>query len=74
LAFLASDDLEIRLSNDAVTMANAGLWQDAERIINNVNSQDPTVVWNRILIDLHAESHREFINYDIYLYFPVSDT
>lgn len=66
LAFLSSPDPEIILSNEAVAMANAGLWQDAERIMNNVTSQDPTVIWNRILINLHAESHREFINYDIY--------
>ncbi len=41
--------------NQAVALAQAGLWKDAQAAIAQVTSADPTVVWDAALIKLHAE-------------------
>ena len=45
-----------QLNNEAVELAQAGLWQEAEALIGQLDSQDPTVNWNRALISLYAET------------------
>ena len=49
------------LNNQAVVSAQAGLWRDADTLINQIESNDPIVIWNQIIIDLHAMSMKMFI-------------
>lgn len=52
----ASAPAAVRTSvNKAVTLAQAGLWKDAQAAIASVSSTDATAVWNAALIKLHAE-------------------
>jgi hypothetical protein len=40
--------------NQAVALAQAGLWKEAQETIATVQSADPTVAWNAGLIQLHS--------------------
>ncbi len=58
---------DVRAANDeAVNHANFGLWQDAERLINNIESSDPTINWNHTLINLHVDALRQGVARAIY--------
>lgn len=62
---------EIALNNEAVALANAGLWQDASATISQLNSLDPTILWNETLITLYEQAHLELISSGI---FPLLQT
>ena len=80
LTFDGSDFVEVNLSpapadlpadvlaanDEAINDANFGLWQDAEMLINGIQSDNPTVNWNRTIINLHATALRQGIERAIY--------
>ena len=50
------------LNNRAVELAQAGLWPEAQTNINRallLDDEQPTIVWNALLIDLHADARAE---------------
>ena len=68
----APNDLQ-RLNDRAVRLAQAGLWMDAQEVIDEalgVYVEDPrlnsTVDWNRILIELHAEALQIQVQTSVY--------
>ncbi len=63
LKFLDSSSSEIQqLNNQAVELAQAELWQDAQIIIKealSVDNQDKTVAWNASVINLQTDAKRD---------------
>ncbi|MEM7335127.1 MAG: hypothetical protein AAF490_23820, partial [Chloroflexota bacterium] len=47
------DETAVNLNNEAVALANAGLWQDASLTLVELNSDDPTVVWNQVIVGIY---------------------
>lgn len=57
------------LNDTAVRFAQAGLWQDAQALIDQAQQLDPaeqSVRWNKILIDLHVQGYREQLRSNSY--------
>lgn len=56
-------------NNEAVQLARAGLWKDAQAAIEQAQSlkaDHPIVRWNAALIDLHAQAYRDQVNAQTY--------
>ncbi|MCP5100476.1 MAG: hypothetical protein GY943_33420 [Chloroflexi bacterium] len=68
LTRLAGDDEAVRLNNEAVRLAQAGIWYAALPIISQVESLDPAIFWNRIIIERHTQA---FVNGVDHGFFPL---
>ena len=55
LATLSGDSEAVTLNNEAVRLAQAGVWKAASETMARVDSSDPTIVWNRVIIEQHAD-------------------
>ena len=58
-----------QLNNDAVRLAQAGLWKDAQSTIEQaktLKAADPIVRWNAGLIDLHAKAYHDQVDAQSY--------
>ena len=56
-------------NNEAVRLASAGLWKDAQAAIEQAKSlkaDNPIVQWNAGLIDLHAKAYRDQVDAQTY--------
>ncbi|MEM7335323.1 MAG: DUF333 domain-containing protein, partial [Chloroflexota bacterium] len=56
----------VNLNNEAVALANAGLWQDASLTLVELNSDDPTVVWNQVIVGIYEQAHLDMLSYSPY--------
>ncbi len=58
-----------QLNDEAVRLAQAGLWKDAQTNIAKaaaLKSDDPVVKWNAALIELHAQAYQDQIKAESY--------
>ena len=63
---LVGDAEAVILNNQAVALAQAGLWKEAAEIIASANSLDPDLNWNRIMINRTAQAHIDHLSYDLF--------
>ncbi len=64
LATLVGDNEATTLNNQAVLLAQAGLWKEASEAIVLANSLDPNILWNQIMIEWYVQAHIELIGND----------
>lgn len=58
-----------QFNNRAVELAQGELWKEAQQVIHQavaLDGQDPDITWNAGLIDLHANTYVEWLDYSGY--------
>lgn len=50
-------------NNQAVRLANAGLWPSAQALIAPLPADDPTVHWNQVIIAQYVAGYENFLSY-----------
>ncbi len=66
LTTLAGDGEAIILNNQAVLLAQAGLWKEASETIALAHGPDPNMLWNQIMIEWHAQAYIELVENDAF--------